>query len=82
MDEMRQRLRACCLSPARSATPILKFGPVVPSDEEQGQDVAARGLRPHHRLSVASTASRLCMNEILIMSTTIAGLIQTPHNTV
>jgi len=34
---MRQRLRACCLSPGEVATPILKLRPVVPSEEEQAK---------------------------------------------
>ena len=41
MDECVNGLRACCLSPAEVATPILKQRPVVPTAEEQ-----ARMLQP------------------------------------
>jgi NADP-dependent 3-hydroxy acid dehydrogenase YdfG len=79
MDECVNGLRACCLSPAEVATPILKLRPVVPSEEEQ-----ARMLQPEDIgrtiAFVASQPPRVCVNEILISPTWNRGFIQTPHN--
>jgi NADP-dependent 3-hydroxy acid dehydrogenase YdfG len=77
MDECVNGLRACCLSPAEAATPILKLRPVVPSEEEQ-----ARMLQPEDIgrtiAFVASQPPRVCVNEILISPTWNRGFIQTP----
>jgi len=77
MDECVNGLRACCLSPAEVATPILKLRPVVPSEEEQ-----ARMLQPEDIgrtiAFVASQPPRVCVNEILISPTWNRGFIQTP----
>lgn len=68
MDECVNGLRACCLSPAEVATPILKLRPVVPSAEEQ-----ARMLQPDDLgrtiAFVASMPPYVCVNEILISPT-------------
>jgi NADP-dependent 3-hydroxy acid dehydrogenase YdfG len=68
MDECVNGLRACCLSPAEVATPILKLRPVVPSAEEQ-----ARMLQPDDLgrtiLFVANMPPHVCVNEILISPT-------------
>jgi NADP-dependent 3-hydroxy acid dehydrogenase YdfG len=77
MDECVNGLRACCLSPAEVATPILKLRPVVPSEEEQ-----ARMLQPEDIgrtiAFIASQPPRVCVNEILISPTWNRGFIQTP----
>jgi NADP-dependent 3-hydroxy acid dehydrogenase YdfG len=77
MDECVNGLRACCLSPAEVATPILNLRPVVPSQEEQ-----ARMLQPEDIgrtiAFVASQPPRVCVNEILISPTWNRGFIQTP----
>lgn len=68
MDECVNGLRACCLSPAEVATPILNLRPVVPSKEEQ-----ARMLQPDDLgrtiAFVASMPPHVCVNEILISPT-------------
>jgi NADP-dependent 3-hydroxy acid dehydrogenase YdfG len=68
MDECVNGLRACCLSPAEVATPILKLRPVVPTPEEQ-----ARMLQPDDLgraiAFVASQPPHVCINEILISPT-------------
>jgi NADP-dependent 3-hydroxy acid dehydrogenase YdfG len=68
MDECVNGLRACCLSPAEVATPILKLRPVVPSAEDQ-----ARMLQPEDLgrtiAFVASMPPHVCVNEILISPT-------------
>jgi NADP-dependent 3-hydroxy acid dehydrogenase YdfG len=68
MDECVNGLRACCLSPAAVATPILKLRPVVPSTEEQ-----ARMLQPEDLgrtiAFVANMPPHVCVNEILISPT-------------
>ncbi|KIZ36892.1 MULTISPECIES: SDR family NAD(P)-dependent oxidoreductase [Rhodopseudomonas] len=68
MDECVNGLRACCLSPAEVATPILKLRPVVPTAEQQ-----ARMLQPEDLgrtiAFVASMPPHVCVNEILISPT-------------
>ena len=68
MDECVNGLRACCLSPAEVATPILKLRPVVPTEEEQ-----ARMLQPEDLgrtiAFVAGMPPHVCVNEILISPT-------------
>jgi NADP-dependent 3-hydroxy acid dehydrogenase YdfG len=68
MDECVNGLRACCLSPAEVATPILKLRPVVPSAEEQ-----ARMLQPDDLgrtiAFVANMPPHVCVNEVLISPT-------------
>jgi NADP-dependent 3-hydroxy acid dehydrogenase YdfG len=65
MDECRNGLRACCLSPGEVATPIMKMRPVPPSE-----DVMARMLQPDDVgrtiAFVASMPPHVCVNEILI----------------
>ena len=79
MEEFRNGLRACCLSPGEVATPILKLRPVVPSEQEQ-----ARMLQPEDCgrtiAFVASLPPRVCVNEILISPTWNRGFVQTPNN--
>lgn len=68
MDECVNGLRACCLSPAEVATPILNLRPVVPTAEEQ-----ARMLQPEDLgrtiAFVAGMPPHVCVNEILISPT-------------
>jgi NADP-dependent 3-hydroxy acid dehydrogenase YdfG len=65
MDECRNGLRACCLSPGEVATPIMKQRPVPPSEE-----VMSKMLQPEDIgrtvLFVANMPPRVCVNEILI----------------
>lgn len=68
MDEFKNGLRACCLSPGEVATPIMKQRPVPPSAEDM-----ARMLQPEDLgrtiAFVASMPARACINEILISPT-------------
>jgi len=65
MDECRNGLRACCLSPGEVATPILKQRPVPPSEE-----VMSKMLQPEDVgrtiAFVANMPPHVCVNEILI----------------
>jgi NADP-dependent 3-hydroxy acid dehydrogenase YdfG len=65
MDECRNGLRACCLSPGEVATPIMKNRPVPPSAE-----VMATMLQPDDLgrtiAFVANMPPHVCVNEILI----------------
>lgn len=68
MDEFKNGLRACCLSPGEVATPIMKLRPVPPSAE-----VMAKMLQPEDLgrtiAFVANMPPRACVNEILISPT-------------
>jgi NADP-dependent 3-hydroxy acid dehydrogenase YdfG len=79
MDECVNGLRACCLSPAEVATPILKLRPVVPTAEEQ-----ARMLQPEDLgrtiAFVASMPPHVCVNEILISPTWNRGFVAMAAN--
>lgn len=79
MDECVNGLRACCLSPAEVATPILKLRPVVPTPEEQ-----ARMLQPEDLgrtiAFVASMPPHVCVNEILISPTWNRGFVAMAAN--
>lgn len=74
MDECVNGLRACCLSPAEVATPILKLRPVVPTADEQ-----ARMLQPEDLgrtiAFVANMPPHVCVNEILISPTWNRGFV-------
>src|ERR1700737_1122100 len=65
MDEYRNGLRACCLSPGEVATPIMRQRPVPPSEE-----VMSKMLQPEDvgRMIafVANMPPHVCINEILI----------------
>jgi NADP-dependent 3-hydroxy acid dehydrogenase YdfG len=65
MDECRNGLRACCLSPGEVATPIMKQRPVPPSE-----DVMSKMLQPEDVgrtiAFVANMPAHVCVNEILI----------------
>jgi len=65
MDECRNGLRACCLSPGEVATPIMKNRPVPPSEE-----VMSKMLRPEDVgrtiAFVANMPPHVCVNEVLI----------------
>jgi NADP-dependent 3-hydroxy acid dehydrogenase YdfG len=65
MDEYRNGLRACCLSPGEVATPIMKQRPVPPSEE-----VMSKMLQPEDLgrtiAFVANMPPNVCVNEILI----------------
>ena len=68
MEEFKNGLRACCLSPGEVATPIMKLRPVPPSAEDM-----ARMLQPEDLgktiAFVANMPPHVCMNEILISPT-------------
>ena len=65
MDECRNGLRACCLSPGEVATPIMRTRPVPPSEE-----VMSKMLQPEDLgrtiAFVANLPPHVCVNEILI----------------
>jgi NADP-dependent 3-hydroxy acid dehydrogenase YdfG len=65
MDECRNGLRACCLSPGEVATPIMTHRPVPPSEE-----IMSKMLQPEDVgrtiAFVASMPAHVCVNEILI----------------
>ena len=65
MDECRNGLRACCLSPGEVATPIMKNRPVPPSEE-----VMSKMLQPEDVgrtiAFVANMPVHVCVNEVLI----------------
>jgi NADP-dependent 3-hydroxy acid dehydrogenase YdfG len=65
MEECRNGLRACCLSPGEVATPILKQRPMPPSEE-----VMSKMLQPEDVgrtiAFVANMPPHVCVNEILI----------------
>jgi NADP-dependent 3-hydroxy acid dehydrogenase YdfG len=65
MDECRNGLRACCLSPGEVATPIMRNRPVPPSAE-----VMSTMLQPDDIgrtiAFVANMPPHVCVNEILI----------------
>lgn len=65
MDECRNGLRACCLSPGEVATPIMKNRPVPPS-----QEVMSKMLQPEDVgrtiAFVANMPAHVCVNEVLI----------------
>lgn len=74
MDEFRNGLRACCLSPGEVATPIMKLRPVPPSEDDM-----ARMLQPEDLgrtiAFVASMPPHVCVNEILISPTWNRGFV-------
>jgi NADP-dependent 3-hydroxy acid dehydrogenase YdfG len=65
MDECRNGLRACCLSPGEMATPIMKNRPVPPAEE-----VMSKMLQPDDVgrtiAFVANMPAHVCVNEVLI----------------
>lgn len=65
LEEFKNGLRACCISPGEVATPILKSRPVPPSEEDM-----ARMLQPEDLgrtiAFVANMPPHVCVNEILI----------------
>jgi NADP-dependent 3-hydroxy acid dehydrogenase YdfG len=78
MDEFKNGLRACCLSPAEVATPIMKLRPVPPSEEEMAKMLQADDLGRTIAF-VANMPSHVCVNEILISpkwNRIFAGAIQ------
>ena len=74
MEEFKNGLRACCLSPGEVATPIMKLRPVPPSAEDM-----ARMLQPEDLgrtiAFVASMPPHACVNEILISPTWNRGFV-------
>lgn len=68
MDEFKNGLRACCLSPGEVATPILKLRPVVPTDAEMAKMLQPEDLGRTIAF-VANMPPRACVNEILISPT-------------
>ena len=68
MDEFKNGLRACCLSPGEVATPILKLRPVPPSKEDMAKMLQPEDLGRTIAF-VASMPAHACINEILISPT-------------
>ncbi len=68
MDEFKNGLRACCLSPGEVATPILKQRPVPPSAEDMAKMLQPEDLGRTIAF-VANMPPRACVNEILISPT-------------
>jgi NADP-dependent 3-hydroxy acid dehydrogenase YdfG len=68
MDEFKNGLRACCLSPGEVATPILKLRPVPPSQEDMAKMLQPEDLGRTIAF-VASMPPHACINEILISPT-------------
>ncbi len=68
MDEFKNGLRACCLSPGEVATPILKSRPVPPSAEDMAKMLQPEDLGRTIAF-VASMPPHACINEILISPT-------------
>jgi len=68
MDEFRNGLRACCLSPGEVATPILKLRPVPPSAEVMAKMLQAEDLGRTIAF-VAGMPPHVCINEILMSPT-------------
>jgi NADP-dependent 3-hydroxy acid dehydrogenase YdfG len=65
MDECRNGLRACCLSPGEVATPIMRTRPVPPSEEVMSKMLQPEDLG-HTIAFVANLPPHVCVNEILI----------------
>lgn len=68
MDEFKNGLRACCLSPGEVATPILKLRPVPPSAEDMAKMLQPEDLGRTIAF-VAGMPPHVCINEILISPT-------------
>ena len=68
MDECRNGLRACCLSPGEVATPIMKLRPVPPSEDDMRQMLQPEDLGRTIAF-VANLPPHVCMNEVLISPT-------------
>lgn len=68
MEEFRNGIRACALSPAEVATPIMKLRPVPPSDADMARMLQVEDLG-HTIAFVANMPSHVCVNEILISPT-------------
>ena len=74
MDEFKNGLRACCLSPGEVATPILKLRPVPPSAEDMAKMLQPEDLGRTIAF-VASMPPHACINEILISPTHNRGFV-------
>ena len=74
MDEFKNGLRACCLSPGEVATPILKPRPVPPSAEDMAKMLQPEDLGRTIAF-VASMPPHACINEILISPTYNRGFV-------
>lgn len=74
MEEFRNGLRACCLSPGEVATPIMKLRPVPPSAEDMAKMLQPEDLGRTIAF-VASMPPHACVNEILISPTWNRGFV-------
>lgn len=74
MDEFKNGLRACCLSPGEVATPIMKLRPVPPSKEDMAKMLQPEDLGKTIAF-VANMPSHVCINEILISPTHNRGFV-------
>lgn len=74
MDEFKNGLRACCLSPGEVATPILKSRPVPPSAEDMAKMLQPEDLGRTIAF-VAGMPAHVCINEILISPTHNRGFV-------
>jgi NADP-dependent 3-hydroxy acid dehydrogenase YdfG len=68
MEEFRNGIRACALSPGEVATPIMKLRPVPPSEEDMARMLQAEDLGRTIAF-VANMSAHVCVNEILISPT-------------
>lgn len=66
MDECRNGLRACCLSPGEVATPIMKQRPSPPSEEVMSKMMLQPDDLGRTIAFVANMPPHVCVNEILI----------------
>lgn len=66
MDECRNGLRACCLSPGEVATPIMKQRPAPPSEEVMSKMMLQPDDLGRTIAFVANMPPHVCVNEILI----------------
>jgi len=74
MEEFKNGLRACCLSPGEVATPIMKLRPVPPSAEDMAKMLQPEDLGRTIAF-VASMPPHVCVNEILISPTWNRGFV-------
>jgi NADP-dependent 3-hydroxy acid dehydrogenase YdfG len=68
MEEYKNGIRACALSPGEVATPIMKLRPVPPSEEDMARMLQADDLGRTIAF-VADLPAHVCVNEILISPT-------------
>ncbi len=68
MDEFRNGIRACALSPGEVATPILKARPVPVSEEDMARMLSVEDVGRIIAF-IASMPKHVCINEVLVSPT-------------